>query len=224
MGTIAGILGSIIGAGATIIGANKAAQVQTSATDKAIAFQKEMFDKLQTNLKPYMDAGAYANSAIKNYLPQFTAPIKMDQAALEKTPGYQFTQTQGLKAVQNAAAARGLGTSGAALKGAADFSTGLANSTYKDQFNLENINRSNAFNRLLAVAGYGQSSAAGVGNAGMNLGNSVSESLIGGANARAGAYTAGAGAISDAANNAGQYAYFNNLTKNGGLYAPAGSA
>lgn len=56
------------------------------------------------------------------------------QAELEATPGYQFAKSQGLQATQNSAAARGLGVSGAALKGAATFATGLADNTYGAQF------------------------------------------------------------------------------------------
>lgn len=57
------------------------------------------------------------------------------QAALEATPGYQFTLDQGLKATQNGFAAQGLASSGAAMKGAATFATGLADSTYQQQLN-----------------------------------------------------------------------------------------
>jgi len=84
----------------------------------------------------------------------------MTQENLEKTPGYDFTKTQGLKAVQNSAAARGLGVSGAALKGAATFATGLANQTYKDQFTLENTNRQNAYDRLMGLVSTGEGAAA----------------------------------------------------------------
>ena len=64
-----------------------------------------------------------------------TVPQPMTQDQLEKTPGYQFTLNQGLKSVQSSAAARGLGVSGAALKGAATYATGLASSNYQQQFN-----------------------------------------------------------------------------------------
>lgn len=63
-----------------------------------------------------------------------SAPGGMSQQELEQTPGYQFTRDQGLQSVQSSAAARGLGVSGAALKGAATFATGLADKTYQDQF------------------------------------------------------------------------------------------
>jgi hypothetical protein len=61
-------------------------------------------------------------------------PINMTQAELEATPGYQFTRNQGLKAVQNSAAARGLGSSGMAQRGAAEYATGLADQTWQNVY------------------------------------------------------------------------------------------
>ena len=104
----------------------------------------------------------------------------MTQAQLEQTPGYQFTKQQGLQAVQNSAAARGLGISGASMRGAADYATGLANRTYKDQFNLQqqrfadvvNLNTvqqgnlSNQFGRLYQTAALGENAGAATGTAG----------------------------------------------------------
>lgn len=55
-------------------------------------------------------------------------------AALAATPGYQFALDQGLKATQSGAAARGLGVSGASMKGAAGYAQGLASQTYQQQF------------------------------------------------------------------------------------------
>lgn len=55
------------------------------------------------------------------------------QAQLEQTPGYQFNLTQGLKGLGNSFAARGLGSSGAAQKGALSFASGLADSTFNQQ-------------------------------------------------------------------------------------------
>ena len=80
------------------------------------------------------------------------APQPMTQAQLEATPGYQFNLSQGLKATQSAAAAKGLGVSGAALKGAATYATGLADSTYQNQFNNAQQIYSDLFNN--AQQGY----------------------------------------------------------------------
>lgn len=84
-------------------------------------------------------------------------PITIDQATLETLPGYQFARTQGLKAVQNSAAARGLGVSGAALKGAATFSQGLADQNYSTYFQQQMQNNQAAFERYAAT--YGQAAA-----------------------------------------------------------------
>lgn len=79
------------------------------------------------------------------------------QAALEATPGYQFTRDQGLKSVQNSFAAKGLGRSGAALKGAADYTTGLANNTYEarlgdylNTYNSQFTNNLNAYDQMFS--------------------------------------------------------------------------
>lgn len=53
-------------------------------------------------------------------------------STLENLPGFQFLLTEGLKGVHNSAAARGLGTSGAELMGAAKYATGLASTKYND--------------------------------------------------------------------------------------------
>ncbi len=98
------------------------------------------------------------------------------QKALEATPGYAFTLDQGLKSTQNSYAAQGLGSSGAAMKGAAQFATGLADQTYQSQLNnyLNNYNSqfNNAYNTYNttstnALNAFGQQS-----NLGLNAYNS----------------------------------------------------
>jgi hypothetical protein len=137
-------------------------------------------------------------------------PITMDQATLEKTPGYQFNLTQGLKATQNAAAARGLGISGAALKGAANYATGLADSTYQNQFNNAVTNQANAFNRLLSMSGQGQTAVETLGNAGLGVGGNIAGNTIGAGNATAGGLV---GAGNSLGNAYGNYQANNFLSK-----------
>src|SRR5207342_3689915 len=148
----------------------------------------------RSDLSPYMTAGiaplnaanALAMGSPTGGGPDYISmayqnlPLRMTQAELEQTPGYQFTRDQGLKSIQSAAAARGLGVSGAAMKGAAEYSTGLANKTYSDQFNLAqkrfedyvNLNQgqqgnlTNQFNRLSGMATLGANAAAGLGTQG----------------------------------------------------------
>lgn len=208
------IVGSaVIGAGANIYGAGKAADAQTNAANTAEDTQRQQYQQTRTDLLPYQQQGQDASTKLKaaNY---YTDPINMDQATLEKTPGYQFNLTQGLKATQNSAAARGLGKSGAALKGAAAFATGLADNTYQNQFNNANTNNTNAYNRLKGLIDTGENAAAQTGAVGANAANQTSAAQIGAGNAKAAAANATGGAISSAANNIGGYAAYKGLYGN----------
>jgi hypothetical protein len=209
------IIGSaVIGAGASIYGSSKAADAQTNAANASIANQQGMYNKTRADLAPYRDIGGVAATDLTNRLPELTAPITMDQATLEKTPGYQFNLYQGLKSTQNSAAARGLGSSGAALKGAAAFATGLADNTYQNQFNNANINNTNAYNRLKGLVDTGESAAAQTGVFGANTANQTSSALTQAGTAQAANYNAQGGVVSNAANNVGGYAMYKGLYGN----------
>jgi hypothetical protein len=181
---------AVLGAGfasaaSSAYAANKASQAQQNAANTAANTSLSMYNQTRSDLSTYRDIGANAGQQLQNQLPFLTSPITMDQATLEKTPGYQFNKYQGLKAVQNSAAARGLGVSGAALKGAAAYSTGLSDNTYQNQFNNENTNRTNAFNRLASVTQLGENAAAQTGSAGTSAANTAAGAQIGAGNAAA---------------------------------------
>jgi len=204
---------AVLGSATSLIGGS---MQQQSASD-ANAAQLQMYNQMRSDLMPYMQTGQSANSALANLTGINTdnpltspllSPIKMDEATLETTPGYQFNLQQGLKSVQNSAAARGLGSSGAALKGAASYATGLADSTYQNQFNNALTNQNNQFSRLMGLTQLGQNSAAGVGQQGITTGQGIASNDIGAGNAGA-ASLIGAGNSLGSLSNA--YA-LNNLT------------
>ena len=201
----------LIGAGATVYSATKAASAQTSAADTAAAAATNSFNTTNTNLAPYRDIGNTAAINLTSKLSDLTTPITMDQSTLEKTPGYQFNLTQGLKAAQNSAAARGLGTSGAALKGATTFATGLADNTYQNQFNNANTNQTNAFNRLSSLVNTGENAAAGTGAAASTAAGQIGSAAGYAGNAQAGAANATGSAISNLTNNLGGYAAYKGI-------------
>lgn len=206
----------VLGAGATIYASGKAADAQTNAASQAANTSLTMYNTTRGDLDPYRQIGQTASDQLTEQLPYLTSPITMDQATLEATPGYQFNQTQGLKAVQNSAAARGLGVSGAALKGAATFATGLADNTYQNQFNNENTNRTNAYNRLKGLVDTGENAAAQTGTAGTAAANTAAGAQIGAGNAQASAANATGGAIANLSNNVGGYAMYKGLYGGGG--------
>lgn len=155
------------------------------------------------------------------------------QAELEATPGYQWNLAQGLKSVESSNAAKGLGVSGAALKGAARFATGLADNTLQTQAGIfgQNYDRNmnaisgdanrfqnnlgNVLNPLMTLYSSGQSSAAQTGALGSQAITAGNNALIGAANARAAGDVGSAKALgsgfTNAANGASNSYYLNKL-------------
>lgn len=212
------IVGSaVVGGLATAYGANKAAEAQTNAANTAANTSLGMYNTTRQDLAPFRQIGTTASDMLTTKLSDLTSPIVMDQATLEKTPGYQFNLTQGLKSVQNSAAARGLGSSGAALKGAATFATGLADSTYQNQFNNAVTNQTNAYNRLKGLIDTGENAAAQTGTAGTAAANTAANAQIGAGNAQAAAANATGASIANVANNVGGYYAYK------GLYGGSGN-
>lgn len=214
-------VGATIGAGALGAAASLGGSaIQAGATRDASKIQRDMFDLTRKDLAPYRKVGAKGINLLTKRIGDLTAPITLDQAFLEKTPGYQFARTQGLKAVQSGAAARGLGSSGAALKGAADFATGLADQTFGQQFSRELAQREAAFNKLLGVTGVGAGAATQGGKFATTTGQSIGGNTIAGGTATAAGLNGAGNAIGNSLNTIGGINYANMLMKNG--YAPAG--
>lgn len=211
------VVGSaVIGGISQSYAASKGADAQTDAANKAIALQQNQYAQTRSDLAPYRDIGGKAATDLSGRLNELTSPIVMDQAALEKTQGYQFNLTQGLKATQNSAAARGLGTSGAALKGAATFATGLADSTYQNQFNNANTNQTNAYNRLKGLIDTGENAGAQTGALGEKAAYNSGVATVGAGNAEAAADNKIGTAIASTANGIGGYAAYKGLYGSGG--------
>ena len=210
----------VLGAGATIWGANKAADAQTAAAQQAANTSLSMYNTTRGDLSPYRQIGQTASDQLTSRIGELTSPITMDQATLEKTPGYQFNLTQGQRAVTNSAAARGLVSSGAALKGAATFATGLADSTYQQQFNNAQTNQANAYNRLKALVDTGENASAQTGTAGTAAANTAAGAQIGAGNAQAAGANATGGAIANTANGIGGYMAYKGLYGGGGSSGP----
>jgi hypothetical protein len=153
-GAIAGIAGGVAGvanAAGSLIGGNKAA----GGAGQSQYLQALEMNQNIANTAPFIGAGQYATNALQSGLQsgQFGTPMDLSgmptagqvptapgpfvwnptMEGLAQTPGYQFTLDQGLRATQSSAAARGLGMSGAAMRGAADYAGGLASQTYDKQ-------------------------------------------------------------------------------------------
>jgi len=193
--------GSLIGGALSSSAASNAADVQAAAANTAAENSRAQYQQTRADLAPYMQYGTAAGNKLMGRLPELTANFNPTMADLAATPGYQFTLDQGLKGVQNAASAHGLGASGAAQKGAADYAAGLASKTYQDQFNNYQTQNENNFNRLLKITGLGQNSAAGAGMQGIYATNNANNYATSGANAAAAGTIGSSNAIASGLNN-----------------------
>ncbi len=200
----AAIIGStVIGAVATTSAANKAAKTQTKAANQANQTLKDQQAQTRSDLSPWTTSGKDALAMQNKLLGLGTnADSTSAQRALEQTPGYQFTLSQGLKAVGNANATR-LG--GGLAKGAANYATRLSNGTYGD-----------AVNRYADLSKTGESAAAQVGAFGAQTAGNVANNITGAGNAGAAAAIAGGNAISGAAQSIPSALIFNKLFGAGG--------
>jgi len=211
-----GLGAAIVGASAIgAVGSIAASGMQTGAANHAANLQEQMYNTTRGDLNPYNLTGQAANQQISAMSPFSFAPT---QAQLEATPGYQFNLSQGLKATQNSYAAQGLGTSGAALKGAASYASGLADTTYQNQFS----NALNSYNTNLAKlqgqANLGENAAAQTGNYGTQAASNAGQAIVGGGNAAAAGITGATGNISQ-----GLYTNaFLNQNAAGGIYGGGG--
>lgn len=218
--------GTIGGALISSSGAQGAAQTQANAANAAAALQYNEFQQTENNLNPYVTAGASAlpelqaltgtNAGGNPLTAPLTAKFNPTMAQLEATPGYQFTLQQGLESTQNSYAAEGLGQSGAALKGAADYAEGLASTTYQQQFqNYLNQNQQ-IYNMVAGISGSGQNAAAGLGSLSLNNTSAINSLNTAGANASAAGQVASANAFGNAFNTLGALGY-----QNAGMFSNA---
>lgn len=249
--------------GAAVIGgvsSNIAANKQAASARHAADVQGQQWQQTQDNLQPYMNLGnaainplltamgyhysknddgtysiAYAepSNILQQQYGNFSAPSAGDA---QQTPGYQFTLQQGLKAAQSSAAARGLGTSGAALKGASTYATGLADSTYNDVYNRAlqayNANKdtfntnynvaANNVNRLQGLVSNGQNAANATGTLGAATSANIANTQLAGANAQASGVMGTSNALSGALNTYAGMQYTSGLMQNNA--AGAGSS
>ena len=152
---------SAIGSAVSSSGARQAASTEAAASEAATAEQTAAREQEQQNIAPYLQYGTTAGNELTSELQSgaLGAAAPTDQTQIANMPGYQFTLQQGLLSTQNAAAAQGLGVSGAALKGAASYATGLAATNYQNFSNDYWSNQNNRYNMLANTMNMGANAA-----------------------------------------------------------------
>jgi hypothetical protein len=204
----ASIAGGLIGAA----GAKSAARTQQQTAQEQMAAQQaagqqamqintDAMNRTNALYAPYVQEGVTGMGRLNELLPYLSTPYDPTMAQLEQTPGYQFTLEQGLKSVQNANAAKGLGISGAALKGAAQYATGLAQNTYAQNARIYQQNQQQIGNLLTTMGANGQNALNAQTQADLGYTGNTSNALTGQTNQAA--QTAMSGATAGASGTMG---------------------
>ena len=118
--------------------------------------------------------------------PQFGMLTKnFGMSDFQADPGYNFRLSEGLKALQNSAAARGSLMSGGTMKGLQRFGQNLASDEYTNAFNRYQSQNANLYNRLAGLSGTGQVQSQQMAAQGANAANTMGQNIIGAGNAQA---------------------------------------
>lgn len=108
-------------------------------------------------LDPYRVTGEEANAQLRNLMApggEFNRAPTLEELQLD--PGYQFRLQEGMKLLQQSAAARGGALGGGALKEITTYGQGAASQEFQAAFNRFRQTQADRFGRLDTVAGRGR--------------------------------------------------------------------
>lgn len=192
IGTAAAIIGgSIAGSLISADAAGDAADTQAAAADRAAALQAQQFERQVQLQKPWREAGERALNKLEA-ASEYT-PFGMDQFTAD--PGYAFRLSEGQKALDRQAAARGGLISGSALKAASRYGQEMGSQEYMNAFNRYQTERTARLGPLQSLAGVGQTSVNQLAAAGQNYATAAGEAIGAAGQARASGYVGQANAI-----------------------------
>ncbi len=179
--------------------AKGAAETQLQGTREASQQQREMFDILNEQNKPYREAGYGALNRINEMLPSLTKPVTAED--IQNMPGYKFAVQQGTGGAMQGMNVGGGGSNvqRAGQKFAIDYTMGTALPQYMAQ-------RRDIYNTLAGVAGIGQNAQNQSNQIGQNTSTNLGQLAVGGANAIAGGQVGSANAYSNAMQGVGNAA------------------
>jgi len=218
--------------------AREAAQIANASSDRALALQQRMYDESIARQQPYYQAGV---NALPGYLKgiaaggEYVRPFTM--ADFNADPGYAFRLSEGQKALDRQAAARGGLISGSALKAAQRYGQEMGTQDYgralQDFYGRQEVAR----NAAAGVAGFGPTSnalaatagqnyATNAGNLMSNQGYNTANAMLAGERARQSSYgeigkALGSGGFSNMFGNYGRSEGPVSMPGYGGMYDPA---
>jgi hypothetical protein len=186
------VVSSAIGADAS----RRASNTQADAANRAADLQYKQYQDTVKRQKPFYDVGV-------NALPELVqaskyTPFGMDQ--FQADPGYAFRLSEGQKALERSAAARGGLLSGGTGKALQRFGQEMGSQEYTNAFNRYQAERQARLGPLQSLTGMGQTTAQQLGTAGQNMATNVGDAMGSAAAARASGYVGQANALTGGLN------------------------
>jgi len=147
-----------------------AAQTSAEAANRAADLQYQQFRESVELGRPYREAGELA---LNRLIPEATQYTPFGMAQFQADPGYGFRLSEGQKALERSAAARGDLLSGATGKALTRYGQEMGSQEYQNAFNRYQAERTARLQPLQSLAGVGQTTAQQMGAAGQNMASSV---------------------------------------------------
>lgn len=176
-------MGGVIGGATNFLFGGDGASKQADAANGANAGLQSMFNTVNSQAQPYMQAGSNAIGQLDSNMGHFNQPFTMSQ--FQQSPGYQFSLQQGQQGIQNAGAAQGGLVSGAQMAALNNYSQNMANNEYQNAFNNYTTQTQNSYNNLMGVSQLGAGMNSSMASAGMGMANQMGQNSMGAANAYA---------------------------------------
>jgi hypothetical protein len=152
----------------------EASRVQQAIAQEQIGQAQRVFEQQRGFLQPFQEPGVNALARIQAGIApggEFARPFTMDQ--FEADPGYAFRLSEGQKALERSAAARGGLISGSALKAASRFGQEMGSQEFQNAFARAQVERANVFNPLMTLYGGGLEAAGALTGAASGMGGAV---------------------------------------------------
>lgn len=170
-------ISALAGLGSAAIGAyanNRAANQVREGIDDAAARQDAAFREAMAYAAPYREGGLADYNALRAQI----------GSTFQASPGYEFARGEGIRAIDQAASARGLLNSGGRLRELTRYGTGVANQEYN-----------NWLSRLQGLAAAGQAASGTAASLAQQQGIQQGNLAVMGGQANAGATTGVANAL-----------------------------
>lgn len=204
--TLAKVAGSVLGGIISNKGSSKAADTQAKAAAEGQEQAYKIFQEQKELQEPFRQAGLTAQNKLLELLglggnvdsSGYGSAMKdFSMEDFQTDPGYQFRLSEGMKALENSASARGNLLSGNQLKAITRYGQNVASDEYGRSYDRFQINRSNKLRPLQSLTGASQTTANTISNNLSNYGDKSNTAIMDTANARASGYVGRSNAINE---------------------------